>query len=124
MKSNVLKTVCGLFLALSLVSLGCAKLNPKFENSLNNALSAKNSDFQTCYKKALGKNPNTEGEMNLKLEFQPKSKKVEKASITDSQIKDGGMKKCVTNAAKSIETEELPGTWVDGKFVLDFSINK
>ncbi len=121
MKNHMTTIAFGLFLTIGLVLSGCAKLNPKFEASLNNALNAQNSDFQSCYKKALKKNPDAAGEMNLKLEFAPKSAKVEKASITDSQIQDSGMKKCITKAAKSIETDELPGTWVDGKFLLDFS---
>ncbi len=122
MKFSSIRYFAGLFVVMGIISTGCVKLNPKFEDSLSNAVKAKSSEFQGCYKKALKKAPDTAGEMNLKLEFAPNKKIVEKASITESQIADSGMKKCVTKAAGTIETEELPGAWVDGKFVIDFSV--
>lgn len=120
MKNNAAKIFCGTFLVFGLLCSGCAKLNPKFEDSLNNAVMAKTSEFEKCYQKELHKKPETAGNMQLKLEFAPKSKSVEKASVVKSQIKSNGMKKCVTDAARTIETAELPGTWVDGKYTLDF----
>jgi hypothetical protein len=102
----------------------CAELNPKFEDSLNNALDAHKAEFQRCYEKALDRNRNAKGEMDLNLEFTPNSKQVDKARVTRSQIKDSGMKQCVSRAAKGIQTTELPGTWVDGKYTIDFQINR
>jgi hypothetical protein len=113
-----------LILGIGVLASACAELNPKFEESLNNALDAQKSEFETCYEKALEKNQNATGEMNLKLEFTPNNKRVEKANVTKSDISDKEMKKCVTRAAKSIETTELPGTWVTGKYTLDFTVNK
>ena len=122
---NINKTaLCVLSLALGFLAAACAELNPKFEESLNNALDAQKGAFQTCYEKTLKKNRDTKGEMNLKLEFTPNAKKVEKVKVTKSDIKDASMKKCVTKAAKKIETTELPGTWVSGKYTLDFSYNE
>ena len=111
-------------LAFGVLTSACAKLNPKFENSLNNALDARKSAFESCYDAALKKNRNAAGEMALTLEFTPNNKRVDKAKVTKSDIGDGEMKKCVTRAAKEIETTELPGTWVTGKYTLDFTFNK
>jgi hypothetical protein len=113
-----------LAILLGVLFSGCAKLNPKFEDSLNNALNAKKGEFQTCYERALKRNRNLKGEMDLKLAFTPNAKKVDKAKVTRSQIKDKGMKKCVSKAAKRIQTTELPGTWVDGKYTIDFTLNQ
>ena len=113
-------TSLGILLTAAFFTGGCAKLNPKFEDSLSSALTAKTGEFEGCYKKALKKNSEVEGDMELKLEFAPKSNKPEKTSITASQINDGAMKKCVAAAAKAVETVELPGTWVDGKYTLEF----
>ena len=112
-----------LVLALVVLATGCAKLNPKFEDSLNNALDAQKGEFQSCYETALKKDRNTKGEMDLKLEFTPNSKKVDKANVTKSDINDNTMKQCVAKAAKTIETTELPGTWVNGKYTLEFTLN-
>ena len=119
-----LKKICAAVLALGAMLVGCAELNPKFEESLNNALDAKKGAFKSCYEDALEKNRNAQGEMDIKLEFTPNKKRAEKAKVTRSEIKDKKMKKCVTKAAKSIQTEELPGTWVNGKYTLDFTLNK
>ncbi len=111
-------------LAMGVFFTGCAKLNPKFEDSLNNALEAKKGEFKTCYEKALDRDREAEGEMDLKLQFTPDSKAVDKANVTRSDIKDKKMKQCVSSAGKSIQTTELPGTWVDGKYTIDFTLNK
>jgi len=124
MKNHCMTTRCSLLLGVALALVGCAKLNPKFEDSLNNALRAQGDGFQQCYEKTLKKNPEAQGEMTLKLSFAPNEKKVDKAKVTDSQIPDNGMKKCVSKVAKGIETTETPGTWVDGKYTLDFVINE
>lgn len=118
MKNTSVK-LFGMCFALILVA-GCAKINPKFEDSLNNAILAKTGDFENCYATTLQKKPKTAGEMQLKLAFTPSEKKVEKVEITASKIKDAGMKKCVVAVGQTIETTELPGTWVDGKYTLDF----
>ena len=110
----------GMLFAVALFVGGCTKLNPKFEDSLSNALSAKTDELEGCYEKALKKDPQAAGDMELKLEFAPKSNKPKNASVVASQINDGAMKKCVAAAAESIETVELPGTWVDGKYTLEF----
>ena len=123
MKHNIVKMV-GAMTFFALLGTACAQLNPKFEESLNNALDAQKEAFQTCYEQTLKKDQNARGEMELKLEFTPNSKKVDQAQITQSDIKDGTMKKCVTKAAKSIETTELPGTWVKGQYTLDFAVNQ
>ena len=114
----------GMVIILGALPAACAKLNPKFEGSLNNALDAHKAEFQSCYEKALDRNRNAKGEMDLKLEFTPNSKQVDKAQVTRSQIKDNGMKQCVSQAAKRIQTTELPGTWVDGKYTIDFQLNR
>jgi hypothetical protein len=114
----------GLTVLIGIALAACAEINPKFEESLNNAIDAQRAEFQTCYEQALEKNRNAKGEMDLKLEFAPNSKKVEKAQVTRSQIKNKAMKKCVSQAAGRIETTELPGTWVDGKYTIDFTLNQ
>lgn len=113
----------GWVLVAGLLFAACAELNPKFETSLNNAIKAQKGEFQTCYEKALERNRNVKGEMDLKLEFKANSKQASKASVSRSQIKDNAMKKCVSNAAKRMETTELPGAWVEGKYTLDFTHN-
>ena len=111
-------------IVLGALPAACAKLNPKFEDSLNNALDARKTEFKSCYEKALDRDRNAKGEMDLKLEFTPNSKQVDKAQVTRSQIKDNGMKQCVSQAAKRIQTTELPGTWVDGQYTIDFQLNQ
>ncbi len=120
MKNISIAVTSMLFAAISLLT-GCAKLNPKFEDSLNNAIMAKTGDFENCYTAALKKNPETKGDMQLKLEFEPNAKKAKSASIVATKIKDAGMKKCVVAVAQTVETVELPGTWVDGKYTLEFT---
>lgn len=124
MKRIGLKKLCCVTFALNLLAIGCAELNPKFEESLNSALDAKKGVFQKCYEDALEKDRNAQGEMDIKLEFTPNKKRAEKAKVTRSEIKDKKMKKCVTKAAKSIHTSELPGTWVNGKYTIEFTLNK
>ena len=115
---------CAIMLAFAFMAIGCAELNPKFEESLNNALDAQKGEFQACYEAALQKDRNAQGEMDIHLEFTPNKKKAEKAKVTRSDITVKGMKKCVTQAAKSVKTTELPGTWVNGNYTLDFTLNK
>lgn len=124
MKRIGLKKLCCVVFALNLMTIGCAELNPKFEESLNSALDAKKDAFKKCYEDALKKDRNARGEMDIKLEFTPNKKKAEKAKITRSEIKNKQMKTCVTKAAKSISTSELPGTWVNGKYTIEFALTK
>ncbi len=122
MKTTRIMLAIGLFAAMSMLMAACgAELNPKFESSLNNALDAKNGEFKACYEAALEKDREAKGLMNLDIEFKADSKKAKDASVKKSEISGGGIKKCVVGAAKGVETTELPGVPVTGKYKIDFN---
>lgn len=121
MKTAKYVMVVGLLLTLGMLVSACgAELNPKFEGSLASALDAKKGDFKGCYEKALKKDREAKGNVKINLEFKPDSKKAQDAKVVKSDIDDKKMNKCVCNAAKSVETTELPGMYVDAKYTVNF----
>lgn len=122
MKTTKIILAIGLFTAMGTLMAACgAELNPKFEGSLNNALNAKNGEFKACYEEALTKDREAKGVMNLDIQFKADSKKAQDASVKKTEISGGGIKKCVAGAAKGVETTELPGVPVTGKYKIDFN---
>ena len=111
-----------LCLALGALAVACgAELNPKTEGHIMSALEAKRDAFKACYEAALEKDREAKGEMGLLLDINAKPGKVTNAKVEKSDIDNGKMKKCVTDAASDISLPEPPGVPVEGHYTLDFA---
>lgn len=104
--------------------MGCGSLNPKTEGQIYSALEAKQDDFQKCYESALKKDRNVKGDMDLKLKFEPKSKRPKETSVAKSDIQDAEMMQCVSKAADKIRIEDAPGVFVEGQYTVNFNYNE
>ena len=100
--------------------MGCGSLNPKTEGQIYSALEAQKDQFQQCYEDALKKNRNIKGDMDLKLKFEPKSKRPKEAAVAKSDIQDAKMMQCVSKAADKIRIEDAPGVFVEGQYTVNF----
>ena len=109
----------GLLLALGL--MGCGSLNPKTEGQIYSALEAQKNQFQQCYEDALKKNRNIKGDVDLKLKFEPKSKRPKETAVAKSEIQDAEMMQCVSKAADKIRIEDAPGVFVEGQYTVNFA---
>lgn len=119
---NTLKYILiatGLLLALGL--MGCGSLNPKTEGQIYSALEAQKDQFQQCYEDALKKNRNIKGDVDLKLKFEPKSKRPKETNVAKSDIQDAEMMQCVSKAADKIRIEDAPGVFVEGQYTVNFA---
>ncbi|MBN2527408.1 MAG: hypothetical protein JXR76_13520 [Deltaproteobacteria bacterium] len=101
--------------------MGCGSLNPKTEGQIYSALEAKQDDFQKCYEEALKKDRNVKGDVDLKLKFEPKSKRPKDTTVAKSDIQDAEMMQCVSKAADKIRIEDAPGVFVEGQYTVNFN---
>lgn len=104
--------------------MSCGSLNPKTEGQIYSALEAQQDAFQQCYEDALKKDRNVKGDVDLTLKFEPKSKRPKDTRVTNADIKDPEMLKCVTNAADKVRIEDAPGVFVDGQYTVNFDFSK
>lgn len=104
--------------------LGCGSLNPKTEGQIYSALEAQSAEFQKCYETTLKKDRNAKGDMDLKLKFEPKSKRPTETKVAKSEIQDAEMIKCVSKAADKIRIEDAPGVFVDGEYTVNFAFKE
>ena len=105
---------------LTLGLMGCGSLNPKTEGQIYSALEAQKEDFQQCYEDALKKDRNVKGDVDLKLKFEPKSKRPKETVVAKSDIQDSQMMQCVSKAADRIRIEDAPGVFVEGQYTVNF----
>jgi hypothetical protein len=117
LKYLILATGCLMIVA---GAMGCGSLNPKTEGQIYSALEAQKEEFQKCYENALKTNRNQKGDVELKLKFEPKSKRPKETAVAKSDINDPEMMKCVSKAADRIRIEDAPGVFVDGQYTLNF----
>lgn len=115
-------TAAGLLLILGMVGTACApKLNPAFNDSLAAAMNERKADFRSCFKQALQKQREAQGDMRLMLRFKPESKQAYVAQVLHTDIADEQMKQCVSRAAQVVTTTQAPGVKVDAKYTVNFS---
>jgi hypothetical protein len=121
MKKNMSILAIAICAVFAVGAVGCGpSLNPKTKGELESGLTAKKGEFKQCYEAALETDREAKGEMNLHLDVNAKSKKVNSADVKKSDIADGKMKKCVATAAEGIELSEAPNVDVRGKYTVDF----
>jgi hypothetical protein len=108
------------FLMIGTGVMGCGSLNPKTEGQIYSALEAQKDEFQKCYEDALKSNRDRKGDVELKLKFEPKSKRPKDTTVAKSDIDDPEMMKCVSKAADRIRIEDAPGVFVEGQYTLNF----
>lgn len=117
-KRIAVTAVCALILG---ISTGCAQVNPNTQGQLQSALEAKQGEFKQCYEAALQRDREIQGNVALKLQIDKTNGKVTQAEVEKTRIADEDMKRCVANAAKTIELPEPPGVPVTGHYAVDFS---
>ncbi|MBN2717442.1 MAG: hypothetical protein JXX14_16440 [Deltaproteobacteria bacterium] len=110
--------VMGILLVAGLA--GCGSLNPKTEGQIYSALEAQKEQFQKCYEDALKKDRNAKGDVDLKMKFEPKSKRPRETAVAKSDIQDSEMMQCVSKAADRIRIEDAPGVFVEGQYTVNF----
>lgn len=111
-------------LVVALGLLSCGSLNPKTEGQIYTALEAQQDAFQKCYERALKKNRDLQGDVDLKLKFGPKSKRPQEAKVAKAQFKNPKMLKCVAKAADKVRIEDAPGVFVEGQYTVHFDFAK
>jgi hypothetical protein len=110
---------------LGSLAAGCgAKLNENTEKQLKSALEAQHDAFKACYEKALERDRNAQGPMNLELDINKTPGAVTKAKVGVSTIQDAEMKKCVVKVVKEIKLPEPPNVPVEGHYSLIFGFEK
>ncbi len=125
MKIAKLIILAGLVLSLGASAMACAaELNPNTEGQLLSALDAQRGAFKTCYESALAKDRTVQGNMGLLLAINQESGAVTSSSIEKTEIKDGQMGQCVSNAAMSIKLPEPPNVPVEGHYNIAFGFEK